>query len=121
MKLELRSIQDRGIADKERIVMKANTKVDVGQFAVIEAGFSDGVANSSTRDCYWFPDKVVEEGDWVVLYTKSGDDREKVQKSGATAHFFYWGKNSPKWRVKNWVPVVLQVDSWSLIPPDNDT
>lgn len=120
MKLELRSIQDRGIADKERIVMKALSNLDVGQFAVIEAGFSNGGVNTSTGDCYWFPDKVVEEGDWVVLYTKPGEDKEKIQKSGATAHFFYWGKNSPKWRVQTRAPVILQVDSWDFIPPESD-
>ena len=121
MKLELVSIQDRGVIGKERIVMKALSKFDVGQFAVIEAGYSGGSVNTATNGCYWFPDKIVEEGDWVILYTKSGEDKEKVQRSGKTAHFFYWGKELPKWKNEKWVPVVLQVDSWGYISPENDT
>lgn len=120
MKLELRSIQDRGIAGKERIVMKARSKLDVGQFAMLQAGYSNGGVNSETNDCYWFPDKIIEEGDWVVLYTKAGRDKEKIQKSGATAHFFYWGRDSSKWKSKSLVPVILQVDSWDFISPEDD-
>ena len=120
MKIELKSIQDQGIAGKERVVMKARSKLDVGQFALLQAGYSDGGVNTSTKDCYWFPDKVIEEGDWVVLYTKPGTNKEKIQKSGATAHFFYWGKDSPKWKSKSWAPVLLQVDSWDFIPPEGD-
>lgn len=121
MKLELRSIQDRGIVGKERIVMKALSKLDVGQFAVLQAGYSDGVVNTSTNDCYWFPDKIIEQGDWIVLYTKSGKDKGKIQKSGVTAHFFYWGKDVSKWKGRSWAPVVLQVDSWEFLPPEDNT
>lgn len=121
MKLEMKSIQDQGIIGKERIVMKALSRLDVGQFAVLQAGYSGEGVNTSTNDCYWFPDKIVEEGDWVVLYTKSGNEKEKVQKSGVTAHFFYWGKDLPKWKTKSWAPVVLQVDSWDFLSPESNT
>jgi hypothetical protein len=116
MKLELKSIQDKGVIGKERIVMKSLSKLDVGQFAVLQTGY-DGEVNTLTHDCYWFPDKTIEEGDWIVLYTKSGKQKENVQKSGVTAHFFYWGKDSSKWKTKSWAPVVLQVDSWDFLSP----
>ena len=121
MKLTLKSIDGRGDLEKERIVMRAPSKMDVGQFAVIEAGYLDGMVNSSTKDCYWFPDKVVEEGDWVVLYTKAGKDKEKIQKNGAKAHFFYWEKSSSKWGGGSRVPVILQIDSWESMPPEDET
>ncbi|WP_157633640.1 hypothetical protein [Thioflavicoccus mobilis] len=120
MKLELKSIQDRGVSGKERIIMRALTNLDVGQFAVFETGFNKGGVNTSTHDCFWFPDKEISEGDWVVLYTKQGIDKEKIQKSGATAHFFYWGKENAKWGSSARAPVVLQIDSWDFIPPEDN-
>ncbi|WP_163934368.1 hypothetical protein [Paraferrimonas sp. SM1919] len=119
MKLEMKSIRDRGIPDKERVVMRALARIDIGQFALIEAGYSNGEINTETGDCFWFPDKVIDEGDWVVLYTKPGKSKEKVQKSGSLAHFFYWDKSRAKWSSNSKAPVVLQVDSWSFLPPDN--
>ena len=97
--------------------MVAQNKTDVGQFALIDAGYSDGGVNTHTRDAYWFPDKSVNEGDYVVLYTKTGKDIEKILKSGKKSHFFYWGRTGSKWGNNDMAPVLLQVEEWMFIGP----
>lgn len=117
MKIKIQSIADRGNPQKERIVMVVQSRTDVGQFALLDAGYSDGGVNTYTRDVYWFPDKPVNEGDYVVLYTKSGKDSEKLQKSGKKSHFFYWGKSGSKWEGTDMAPVLLQVEEWMSFDP----
>ena len=121
MKIKLMYVKDRGDLERERIVMRATSKVDVGQYALIEAGFEEDSVNVETGSCYWFSDQVIEKNDWVVLYTKSGENKEKLQKSGATAYFYYWDKKKPKWNTSSKVPVVLEVDSWDFIAPEKNT
>ena len=117
MKIKIQSIADRGDPKKERVVMIVQNKTDIGQFALLDVGYSNGGVNTYTRDAFWFPDKPVNEGDYVVLYTKPGKDSEKLQKSGKMSHFFYWGARDSKWEGKDMAPVLLQVEKWSSFDP----
>lgn len=118
MKLKITSIADRGNPEKERIVMRAMSTLDVGLYALVEAGYADSSVNTFTKDVFWFPDKKIDEGDYVVLYTKSGNDSEKRLESGRRSHFFYWGKPSAKWGTRTMAPVLMQVESWQAYGPD---
>ncbi|QFT53559.1 hypothetical protein [Microbulbifer sp. THAF38] len=117
MKLELKGIRDRGNKASERIVMRALSRIDIGQFVILDAGYSDDGVNNDVRSSYWFPDQVIEKNDWVVLYTKAGNYKEKVQKSGSNALFFYWHKPEAMWGGKSRTPVLMEVDSWDFVEP----
>jgi hypothetical protein len=117
MKIKIQSIADRGNLQKERIVMVVQELTDIGRFAMLDAGYSDGGVNTYTRDVFWFPDKRVSAGDYVVLYTKSGKENEKFLKSGKKSHFFYWGRDGSKWDGNDMAPVLLHVDQWVSFDP----
>ncbi len=119
MRVVIRSIADRGDPEKERIVMVARKAVNIGDYAILEAGYDAGSVNTYTRDSFWFPDKDVDEGDYVVLYTKIGNDKEKVLKSGKRSHFFYWHEEKSKWGSDKMAPVLLQVEQWSAFVPED--
>jgi len=119
MKVNIESIADRGKPDKERIVMHVQVKTDIGGFALLDAGYSEGSVTPGTTDVYWLPDKPVNEGDYVVLYTKSGRDNEKPLKSGKTSYFFYWGRKSAKWKKTDRAPVLIQVEEWQSYAPED--
>ena len=85
MNLKILGIMDAGIANKERLVLKVLRNDDIGYYVVFDTTFlEDGNVSNKVRHSYWFPDKEVQAGDLVVLYTKQGIMSERKQKDGST-------------------------------------
>lgn len=114
MNLEIRSFADPGDISKERIVLKALTDVDVGEYAILRSGADEDSPTSGRKIAYWFADIDVKINDLVVLYTKKGTRSSKLMDSGHTAHFFYWGKDEPLWGDKQYGAVLLEVADWQF-------
>lgn len=117
MKLQISSVADKGVSDKERIILKVLTPVDVGEFLLMQTGFTNTGVNISVYHSYWFPDKLASAGDLVVLYSKQGQASEKELENGRRAHFFYWGLPGAIWNTSNRAPVLLHVDEWKSKSP----
>jgi hypothetical protein len=113
MKLQISSIADKGTSNRERLVLKVLTEADVGDFILMQTGFteSDGVTNN-VYNAYWFPYKRVSSGDLVVVYTKSGTESQKSIDGNRIVHFFYWGLASPIWTKKHTAAVLLYAPEW---------
>lgn len=127
MMLNVSAIADRGDRAKERIVLKATADIDVGDFAVFRTKYrGDGLVSSRVTSIFWFPDKSIKSNDLVVLYTKGGTATERPASSGsgATVHFFYWGKKEALWSGSNYAPVLAFVNEWEVfsdfLPGDLD-
>jgi hypothetical protein len=117
MKLKISSFADAGQQSNERLVIRAETDADVGEYLVMcSSTSSEGNATAGRKVAYWFPDKEVKSGDLVVLYSKSGTQSEKKLQSGATAHFFYWGVDKPLWVSGNGAVLLLALE-WKFEVP----
>lgn len=117
MNLTIKSVADAGDINKERIVFQVINDADVGQYAIFRAANSDEMVTTDVTHVFWFPDKSVSVGDHVVVYTKSGSDKEKLLNSGSKSHFFYWGKSESLWGTDRYSVVILQVDTWVSYRP----
>jgi hypothetical protein len=118
MKLEIRSVADKGNHQKERLVLKVISNTDIGDYLLIQAGYNEEGVTIGTYHTYWFPYKSVSASDLVILYTKSGKDSEKEIKQGKKAHFFYWGINDSIWNRRDRAPVLLHAPEWVSKSPD---
>lgn len=113
MNLKIVGIKDAGIASKERLVLKVLRDDDIGYYVVFDTTFlGDGKVSNKVKHSYWFPDKEVQAGDLVILYTKQGFMNEKKHKNGFISHFFYWGLEMTVWNKEGDCVVLLQVDDW---------
>lgn len=112
MKAEITAIRDRGDLHKERIVIKALEPVDIGHHLLVRTASPDGTITTGVLDTYWFPDKDIAAGDYIVLYTKKGRDSEKEFKN-AVSHFFYWGKSEPLWNEDAVSAVLFFAPDWN--------
>ncbi len=112
MKIEIQSVADKGNIEKERLVLKVKSATDIGDYVVIQAGFSGGEVTAQAHNSYWFPYKSVSAGDLVVLYTKSGRDKTTQLRQGGRAYFFYWGLESAIWNRTDRAPVLLHAPQW---------
>jgi hypothetical protein len=116
MNLEISSFAEVGDLLKERIVLKALTNLDVGDYALFQSGTGPNRDEplSGRKTAYWFPDEEVKAGDLVVLYTKKGTKSTKPLNGGRTAYFFYWGLNEALWASKDSGAVVLEIAAWQF-------
>lgn len=114
MNIEIVEIKDRGNKSKERLVLKAKSNIDIGYYIVFLTQKTGADSFASTPEStYWFPDRKVQEGDLIVLYTKTGKDSSTLNKSGSTSYFFYWGLNSPAFKEEKKMPVVIEAKGWT--------
>lgn len=112
MNLELRSIVEPGNLAKERITLRAQSDLDLGDFLVAQSGFIDGSPTTQFFHTYWFPFKRIQKGDLVVIYTKEGIDRENKLKNRGKAHFFYFDLSLTIWNDQSKAAVILYAPTW---------
>lgn len=114
MDLNIERVRDAGILETERVVLRAIKNVDIGDFVLSAAETRDELpVSGSLVAAFWMPDKDIKRGNLVVVYTKNGNEREKLNENGNRSHFFYWGRNEPLWKKGETVPVLSQVEEWS--------
>lgn len=113
MNIKIVAIRDKGIVDKERIVLKALSNLDLGYFMIfLTSKLGDTTFEGSPDKVFWFPDKEIKKDDFVILYTKSGRSTEIINKNGTKSHFFYWELNPPIFNKPNKIAVVIEANGW---------
>ncbi|HRB72382.1 hypothetical protein [Flavobacterium sp. WV_118_3] len=116
MKIHIRGIYDHGNND-ERIILDVNTDTDIGDFLILDSTFTArGRASNKVRHPYWFPDKIVKKGDTVVLYTKRGENKTRLNEDNTYSHFFYWELEYNIWNNTGDCAVLLHIADWSSYP-----
>lgn len=115
MRLEIRFVKGHGDLKEERVVLKALSDLNVGSYIISDTTYySDDEVSNKLRHIFWIPDKDVEKGDLVVIYTKSGKDKTTINKSGSKTHFFYWGLDRTVWNQEEDAAVLLSLDAWAF-------
>jgi hypothetical protein len=117
MKLKITAIREAGDLNKERVVMKAEASTDIGQYVFFRVDTVDDQPTTSVRNTYWFPNKSINPGDYVIIYSKEGKNSEKDFKN-VTSHFFYLGNKTTIWDEKNVGATVLYAPDWESFLPE---
>lgn len=117
MTLVLRRVREPGKLQLERVVMRAQSDVDIGDYILCRAKSVGEQIFADIDFSFWFPDKQVRAGDWIVLYTRSGISKEKETESGSTTHFFYCEKTAALWATADFSVVLMHTDSWNALRP----
>ena len=112
MTLELRSIVSPGDLDKERITLRANSDLNVGDYLLAQSGYADESPTINFFHTYWFPNKRIESGDLVVIYTKQGAESTRKLTTGKKAHFYYFDLTSAIWQKPDRGAVLLYAPTW---------
>jgi hypothetical protein len=89
MRLKIQGLRDPGVLPQERLVLEAGQNGDIGSYAIFCTRLlSTGDVSSKVERTFWFPDKKVQAGDLIVLYTKKGTQHDRQNKDNTTTHFF---------------------------------
>lgn len=119
--LEVIGIRDAGNVAKERLLLRANSTVDLIRYLIIDTHASGPTTvQDLNRNVFWFPKSEVESGDVIRLYSHVGT-RSKTKGSygdeTVSYHNFYWGKSKPVWEGRANAAVLVEIADWTIITP----
>ena len=94
--LKINNIQKKGDQDDEYIVFKAESDLNLKDYAVVDRTYTkSGKVSNIHRHYFRFPDFALKKGQYVALFTKKGTDRDGTVGSGAFCRFVYWNFDKP--------------------------
>ncbi|MBF0450086.1 MAG: hypothetical protein HQK75_05245 [Candidatus Magnetomorum sp.] len=112
MKVRIENISDFNNLDKECVVLVASEDTNIGGYLIFCVTIDGKHLDNKVKNVFWFPDKKVKAGDYIVLFSKAGADREKQLKKGGKAYHFFWGNDSSVWDNNQKAAVLLHADEW---------
>jgi hypothetical protein len=85
---------DRGVPNKERILLKPTETVNLGLFGLYLGRMMPNAMILPQNDNYlWLGDRIVQPPSWIFIYTGRGQFREtKMPLSNQPAYTYHWGK-----------------------------
>lgn len=123
--LELLGVFDRGIANRERIVVRAKKATEMAQYGII-VGYNPmgpGTVSRPYNDYFfWFGDGIVQRNETVFVYTGAGDPRKTtIEGTDEVAYVVHWGQPSTLFADSRNVPIIVAL-SQILVPgpPTNE-
>jgi len=120
--LTVMAILDRGVPNAECIAIHANERINLGQYGVMLGEYSQPNSAIPFRDhLFWFGDGLIEKGDWLFIYTGTGEPRTTTAINGVNnIYTIFWGKQKTVFANTNIVPLLFRVDAVDIIsPPEN--
>ena len=120
--LQIIGVFDRGEPNKECIAIQVNQAINIGRYGIMLGSHAGGNSAYPYRDqLYWFGDSFVKAGDWIFVYTGSGEPRETLQKNGVnTTYTVYWGRPTTMFAQSFIVPMLFRVDAVDVLPEVGD-
>jgi len=91
--------------EDERVAIRALADCDLGDYIITDATFGiKGGSSNLFRHVFEFPTYLVMKDDWIVLYTKRGN-----QSQNGTTHFFYWNSKHNVWNDEHDTVTLIKV------------
>jgi len=124
--LQLLGVYDRGKANLERVVLRAQITIDVVQYALLvgtvavtpEARFI-----YPARDVlFYFGSGIVKAGEWMIVYTGPGAGLTTTMgNSNETVYVVHWGRPNTLFADSRISPALVRFDSIDIMaPPENE-
>ena len=113
MRIEILDIVERGVPNKECLVLKVIAECDLSYFIVLDTVYlTPNSISSSNKNSYWFKPKKVKSGDYILLYSGIGKDSESNNTDGSVNHVMCWGKSNTLWNKEGDCAVLFEISSW---------
>lgn len=114
MKLKLIRIDERS-TDNERLLIKALEDCNTEHYLVFDTTFDGQGISNLDRHMFLLPSLDVKKGDYIRLYTKSGDYSSFLNKSNTTTHNIYWNLENHVWNNEGDRAFLVHYDDWSSL------
>lgn len=118
--LSVVGVYDRNIPNKERIVLRANETVNIGQYGLM-VGIRGMHKNAfPIRDnLLWFGDGLLDRDDWIFVYTGPGDPTSTdLPNTQSRIYSVHWARKNTIFSHPDLLPILFRVDAIAL-PSDS--
>ena len=113
MKLIVHSIENNGVLQSERVLIQVKGSVNIGKYIISDTTYiDDKTVSNELRHIYWFPDKDVSAGDWIIIYTKDGTPRSYINNNDTTIHELYWNLGKTVWNKDGDCAILFEIIEW---------
>lgn len=111
--LSLVGIYDSGVANLERIVLRANIPVNLAGYLILIAlrGQTGGGSIPLRDNVLWLGNTTIEHGDWVYVYTGPGNAQTNTLPNNSTKIVsLYWGKEKTIFQGMHLTAALVKID-----------
>jgi hypothetical protein len=109
-------INERGKPNQEHIAIRANQTLNTGQYGVMlgHKPLGQTQAHPMRDSLFWFGDAILNEGDWIFLYTGPGNAFISDLPDGKKLYSTYWQKPHTVFAASETVPILFKVEAVQL-------
>jgi hypothetical protein len=115
--LTIVGVFDRGVPNQERIVLRVNETVNLGQYGIMIGirGWS-GTGVPVRDNLLWFGDGIVNRGDWIFVYTGPGTPKmTTLPNTEERLLSIHWGRQYTILNSDDLVPILFRVDAVQVL------
>lgn len=110
---------DRGIANRERVVLVPNLRVNLASYGVLLGIRNATLAVPLTDHFLWLDELEVDSGTWIFIYTGPGTRRfTTVERTNIPAIVVHWGKAQTIFDSPDVVPILFRIGGVRFLEPD---
>jgi hypothetical protein len=109
--LKLFDVFDRGVPNKERLVLRAITPIDGSRFGIM-VGLLLGSGNAIPLfdNLFWLGNGTVNTDEWILIFTSAGTATTYIDEpSNSRVHQLYWGRKKVIFHNPDLVPMLFHV------------
>lgn len=112
--LDIFGVYDRGVANKERIVLRVNRPVDLSQhflFLGVRGPMNSEVVFPIPDQFIWLGNGILDAPSWVFLYTGKGTPTvTRETNTNQPLQYLYWNKTQVALNHPDIIPVLIHSD-----------
>lgn len=96
--------------DKEFALFRVKEDCNLWPFILFDATYDEnGNSSNLLRHLFIFPSQNVSEGDFVIVYTSTGENTHFKNKAGTMTWIYYWGLGVNIWNNKGDEALLIKV------------
>jgi hypothetical protein len=113
MKIKIKSVENGKGHEEEKVLIEVLEDCDIGQYAIFDTTYANKEkVSNKVRHTYWFPDRKVKAGDFVMVYTKPGTNRRFTNSDDTTTHVLHWEIREEIWNNDGDCAILLEIGEW---------
>jgi len=98
--LKIISVNNSGALASEYVFLKVVAECNIGDYLLVDSTYeSDDTPSNKLRHVFFFPSKVLKEGENILLRTKAGTYKLEKTANGSPQHNLFWGLKETVWNV----------------------
>lgn len=111
--IKIVGVFDRGVPNQERIVLNVIETVNLGQYGImVGIRAAEGTAFPIRDNLFWFGDGLVNQGDWLTIYTGPGKAQtNQIPNSESKLYSIHWGRDTTILGSKEFSPILFRIDA----------